>query len=164
MRQFPATIGAASNTPADKKRQSSEFPTIISRVLAISFQSLNCAGAFLMDLDFSTIPVVDWQRLQDPGTKPHALAQLREAIFQVGFLYLTNHGLEDLIRRTHDKLPELFDLPDEVKERCNMINSPSFVGYTRLGAETTASKTDWREVCAVQIPMMFFHPIVWVAV
>lgn len=27
-----------------------------------------------------------------------------------------------------------------------MINSPSFVGYTRLGAETTAAKTDWREV------------------
>lgn len=27
-----------------------------------------------------------------------------------------------------------------------MINSPSFVGYTRLGAETTATKTDLREV------------------
>jgi hypothetical protein len=27
-----------------------------------------------------------------------------------------------------------------------MINSPSFLGYTRLGAETTASKTDLREV------------------
>jgi isopenicillin N synthase-like dioxygenase len=26
-----------------------------------------------------------------------------------------------------------------------MINSPSFVGYTRLGAETTAKQTDWRE-------------------
>ncbi|KAH8430570.1 isopenicillin N synthase family dioxygenase [Aspergillus melleus] len=98
-----------------------------------------------MDSDFSVIPVIDWQRLQDPGTKPDGLTQLREAIFQVGFLYLTNHGLEDLILRTHGKLPELFDLPDEVKERCNMINSPSFVGYTRLGAETTASKTDLRE-------------------
>lgn len=27
-----------------------------------------------------------------------------------------------------------------------MINSPSFLGYTRLGAETTATKTDLREV------------------
>jgi hypothetical protein len=34
----------------------------------------------------------------------------------------------------------------EVKENCNMINSPSFLGYTRLGAETTALKTDLREV------------------
>lgn len=27
-----------------------------------------------------------------------------------------------------------------------MIHSPSFLGYTRLGAETTATKTDLREV------------------
>lgn len=27
-----------------------------------------------------------------------------------------------------------------------MIHSPSFLGYTRLGAETTAAKTDLREV------------------
>lgn len=27
-----------------------------------------------------------------------------------------------------------------------MIHSPSFLGYTRLGAETTAAKTDIREV------------------
>ncbi|KAL3464848.1 hypothetical protein BJX64DRAFT_253858 [Aspergillus heterothallicus] len=94
---------------------------------------------------FSSIPIIDWRRIQDPETKSAALDQLREAIFVVGFLYLTNHGLEDLIRRTHARLPELFDLPTEVKEKCNMINSPSFVGYTRLGAETTACKTDLRE-------------------
>ncbi|KAB8237538.1 hypothetical protein BDV23DRAFT_170489 [Aspergillus alliaceus] len=94
---------------------------------------------------FSSIPIIDLRRLQDPLTKAEALEQLREAIFQVGFLYLINHGLEPLVRRTHEKLPELFALPTEVKERCNMINSPSFVGYTRLGAETTAAKTDLRE-------------------
>ncbi|KAE8356119.1 hypothetical protein BDV28DRAFT_154857 [Aspergillus coremiiformis] len=94
---------------------------------------------------FSSIPIVDFRRLQDPLTKPQALEQLREAIFQVGFLYLINHGRESLVKRTHEKLPELFALPTEVKERCNMINSPAFVGYTRLGAETTASRTDLRE-------------------
>ncbi|KAE8360973.1 hypothetical protein BDV27DRAFT_148209 [Aspergillus caelatus] len=94
---------------------------------------------------FSSIPIVDFSRLQDPLTKAEALEQLRNAIFRVGFLYLINHGLEPLVERTHAKLPELFALPTEVKERCNMINSPAFVGYTRLGAETTASKTDLRE-------------------
>lgn len=29
-----------------------------------------------------------------------------------------------------------------------MIHSPSFLGYTRLGAETTAAQTDLREVIA----------------
>ncbi|KAL4977171.1 hypothetical protein BDW66DRAFT_40357 [Aspergillus desertorum] len=94
---------------------------------------------------FSSVPIIDWRRLQNPNTKEAALNDLREAIFVVGFLYLTNHGLEDLVSRIHAKLPELFDLPAEVKAQCDMINSPSFVGYTRLGAETTGGKTDWRE-------------------
>lgn len=43
---------------------------------------------------FKSIPVIDFGRLQDPSTKEEALTQLRDAIFRVGFLYLTNHGLE----------------------------------------------------------------------
>lgn len=35
-----------------------------------------------------------------------------------------------------------------------MINSPSFLGYTRLGAETTASKTDQREVLPPQTVLL----------
>lgn len=95
--------------------------------------------------DFSSIPIIDFGRLQDPSTKEETLVQLREAIFLVGFLYLTNHGMEEIIKKAHATLPDLFALPTEVKEKCNMINSPSFVGYTRLGAETTAKQTDWRE-------------------
>ncbi|KAJ5355525.1 Oxoglutarate/iron-dependent dioxygenase [Penicillium cataractarum] len=94
---------------------------------------------------FSSVPQVDYSRLKDPSTRDDELTKLREAIFVVGFLYLTNTGLEDLIRRTHDDIPRLFELPDDVKEQCNMIHSPSFLGYTRLGAETTAAKTDIRE-------------------
>ncbi|CEJ61961.1 Putative FAD/FMN-containing dehydrogenases [Penicillium brasilianum] len=94
---------------------------------------------------FSSVPQVDYSRLNDPSARDDELTKLREAIFVVGFLYLTNTGLEDLIRRTHDGIPRLFELPEEVKERCNMIHSPSFLGYTHLGAETTAAKTDIRE-------------------
>lgn len=43
---------------------------------------------------FSSIPIIDFSRLQNPSTKEETLAQLRDAIFRVGFLYLTNHGLE----------------------------------------------------------------------
>ncbi|KAL3261824.1 hypothetical protein ABHI18_003370 [Aspergillus niger] len=95
--------------------------------------------------DFTSVPIIDFQRLQDPETKAETLAQLRDAIFLVGFLYLTNHGLESLTKRAHAALPDLFSLPPETKEQINMINSPSFLGYTRLGAETTALKTDMRE-------------------
>ncbi|KAJ6095157.1 Oxoglutarate/iron-dependent dioxygenase [Penicillium canescens] len=98
-----------------------------------------------MAATFSSVPVVDFTRLHDPVTKNEELSKLREAIFVVGFLYLTNTGLEGIIERTHERLPELFALSPEAKEDCNMINSPSFLGYTRLGAETTAAKTDLRE-------------------
>ncbi|KAJ5601218.1 Oxoglutarate/iron-dependent dioxygenase [Penicillium lagena] len=96
---------------------------------------------------FSSVPTVDFTRLTSPETKSEELAKLRDAIFVVGFLYLTNTGLEvpDLIYRTQASLPALFALSAEAKQRCNMIHSPSFLGYTRLGAETTAAKTDLRE-------------------
>lgn len=94
---------------------------------------------------FSSVPKVDYGRLRDEKTRQEELAVLRNAIFVVGFLYLTNTGLEELFRETHAQVPRLFDLPTEVKENCNMIKSPSFLGYTKLGAETTASRTDLRE-------------------
>ena len=43
---------------------------------------------------FSSVPIVDFARLNDPSTKDEELANLRQAIFVVGFLYLTNTGLE----------------------------------------------------------------------
>ncbi|CAI7629745.1 unnamed protein product [Penicillium pancosmium] len=94
---------------------------------------------------FSSVPKVDYARLQDKATRQEELDKLQNAIFVVGFLYLTNTGLEGLIRHTHDQLPQLFNLSADVKEDCNMIHSASFLGYTRLGAETTASQTDLRE-------------------
>ncbi|KAJ5139452.1 Oxoglutarate/iron-dependent dioxygenase [Penicillium atrosanguineum] len=101
---------------------------------------------------FSSVPKVDYSRLQDPSTKDDELLNLREAIFVVGFLYLTDTGLEDLFRRAHEALPALFALPSGVKEECNMMNSPSFLGYTQFGAETTAARTDLREVTAPKLP------------
>jgi hypothetical protein len=57
---------------------------------------------------FSSIPIIDWRRLQDPETRAETLDQLREAIFVVGFLYLTNHGLE--VRTSLSIEPRLTDI------------------------------------------------------
>ena len=46
------------------------------------------------------MPIVDFARLNDPVTKNEELSKLREAIFVVGFLYLTNTGLE--VRMTNN--------------------------------------------------------------
>ncbi|EXJ94689.1 hypothetical protein A1O1_03086 [Capronia coronata CBS 617.96] len=98
-----------------------------------------------MASSFRTLPIIDFQALQDEEQRSEALRDLKHALFSVGFLYLANTGLEGLIKETHEALPAIFELPDHVKEECNMINSPSFLGYTALGAETTAKRTDLRE-------------------
>lgn len=47
-----------------------------------------------MEETFSSVPTVNYSRLNNPATKDAELLKLREAIFVVGFLYLTNTGLE----------------------------------------------------------------------
>ncbi|KAJ0418328.1 hypothetical protein BJY00DRAFT_302871 [Aspergillus carlsbadensis] len=98
-----------------------------------------------MSTSFTSIPIVDFARLCDPETKAAELDVLRAAVFDVGFLYLINTGLEALVVEAHAALPKLFALPAEEKKRVHMMNSPHFLGYTGLGTETTAKKTDIRE-------------------
>ncbi|KAJ5718268.1 hypothetical protein N7488_003914 [Penicillium malachiteum] len=98
-----------------------------------------------MSASFSSIPIEDFARLQNPGTKEAELAVLQDAIFHVGFMYFVNTGLESLISETHAKLPDVFAIPTDDKEKVDMLNSPAFLGYTSLGRETTAKITDLRE-------------------
>lgn len=49
---------------------------------------------YIMTETFSAVPRVDFSRLNDPISRSEELLKLRDAIFVVGFLYLTNTGLE----------------------------------------------------------------------
>ncbi|CAI7664915.1 unnamed protein product [Penicillium discolor] len=98
-----------------------------------------------MSTSFTSISAVDFGRLRDPSTKKAELEVLRAAVFDVGFLYIINTGLEGLIEETQAELPRIFSLSPEEKKSVQMLNSPHFLGYTGLGTETTAKKTDIRE-------------------
>jgi isopenicillin N synthase-like dioxygenase len=89
----------------------------------------------------TTLPVVD---LRD---EPAALrARLRTVAHEVGFFYLTGHGVPDgLTDRLLTAARALFALPQGDKEAVAMVNSPHFRGYTRLGGELTGGAVDWRE-------------------
>jgi isopenicillin N synthase-like dioxygenase len=52
------------------------------------------AKVIKMSQTFSSVPQVDYSRLNNPSTRDDELKKLRDAIFVVGFLYLTNTGLE----------------------------------------------------------------------
>ncbi|KAI2729630.1 hypothetical protein CBS147333_1796 [Penicillium roqueforti] len=94
---------------------------------------------------FTSIPILDFSQALSPS-KPAFLASLRDALVNVGFFYLRNAPISD---QTQDRFIEkalgLFELPLEKKLEIEMVNSPHFLGYSRLGAEITALKPDYRE-------------------
>lgn len=47
-----------------------------------------------MATSFETLPIIDFQALENEATKLEALEKLKHALFNVGFLYLANTGLE----------------------------------------------------------------------
>ncbi|KAI1925277.1 hypothetical protein LOZ12_002879 [Ophidiomyces ophidiicola] len=95
---------------------------------------------------FAEIPLIDLSLAADPLTRPLVLAQLHRALISVGFLYVSNHGVPDtVVRDLVQVLPRLFGLDRMAKDAIAMRNSPHFLGYSGVGAETTGGQTDSRE-------------------
>lgn len=93
-----------------------------------------------------SIPTIDLSQATSPASRPSLIALLRSALVDVGFLYITNHGIEPTITNSLvSTLPQLFSLPSSAKQSAALINSPHFLGYSTFGSETTASKADERE-------------------
>lgn len=83
---------------------------------------------------FTEIPILDISEARSEDTKPAFLNQLREALLNVGFLYIKNVGIDqDLYDRVCAEGIRFFDLPREEKLRIEMKNQPSFLGYSRVG-------------------------------
>lgn len=71
---------------------------------------------------------------------------LREASHRSGFFYLTGHGVDPALgERVFALAREFFALPAADKTAVEMLGSPHFRGYTRLGGELTRGAVDWRE-------------------
>ncbi len=91
-------------------------------------------------------PVLDLHDFDRPVTRPAFLHALRAAARDVGFFYLDGHELPlSQMRGLFDLSRAFFALPDAAKLEIQMANSRHFRGYTRLGAERTGGRADWRE-------------------
>ncbi|MEQ4519278.1 2-oxoglutarate and iron-dependent oxygenase domain-containing protein [Pseudarthrobacter sp. B907] len=98
-------------------------------------------------MSLESLPVLDYSRL---GAGPEEASQfrddLRNAMHDVGFLYLGGHGIpQGLIDSILDASRRFFELPEEQKLAVENVHSPQFRGYTRMGAELTDQAVDWRE-------------------
>jgi len=97
--------------------------------------------------DQRAIPVLDFSRY-DAGAAGRAefLEELRRAARDVGFFYLSGHGVpQSLIDDVLGASRRFFTLPEGDKLEIEMVNSPHFRGYNRVGQELTKGQRDWRE-------------------
>ncbi|MER8978356.1 2-oxoglutarate and iron-dependent oxygenase domain-containing protein [Mesorhizobium sp. M0870] len=94
-----------------------------------------------------TIPVLDFSRYEaDPASRKEFIEGLRRAARDVGFFYLTGNGIaQSLIDDVLGTSRRFFALPDKDKLQIEMVNSPHFRGYNRIGQELTKGQRDWRE-------------------
>ena len=95
----------------------------------------------------ASLPVIDLAGLDaGAGERARLLAELRRTARDVGFFYLTGHGIAPA---QNDGLlavaRRFFALPEAEKQSVEMIHSPHFRGYTRAGRELTRGRPDWRE-------------------
>lgn len=84
-------------------------------------------------MSFNAIPILDLSEARSPETRPAFLEQLRDALFNVGFLYIKNAGIDqELYDRVCEQGVRFFGVPDEEKARIDMINQQSFLGYAKV--------------------------------
>lgn len=67
-------------------------------------------------MSFTSVPILDLALARDPATKPEFLNQLRDALLEVGFLYLKNAGIPDeLFQQVIGQAKAFFEIPMEEK-------------------------------------------------
>ena len=97
--------------------------------------------------DIIALPTLDLSLLEGTAAqRQDLLDELRHAARDVGFFYLTGHGIDSaLLQQVQDHARQFFALPDSEKAAVGMINSPHFRGYNRAASEITRGKPDLRE-------------------
>ncbi len=100
-----------------------------------------------MKTTYEQLPVLDLARLESNPTERAAfIAELRKTAYDLGFFYVTGHGIDQtLIDETLAVARQFFTLPEADKMAIEMVNSPHFRGYNRQGNEFTRGQRDWRE-------------------
>ena len=84
-----------------------------------------------------SIPTIDLSLADAPSSRHKLLQQLRRALLEVGFLYVSDHGIkQSVVNNLVEMLPNLFALPvmphSQYHLDCEMLgNSPTFPSLER---------------------------------
>lgn len=95
----------------------------------------------------TSLPIIDFSLAEGSEQEQAELRdQLRRVTHEIGFFYLTGHGIDqNFIDQFVATSRDFFDLPEHEKLLLENTQSPHFRGYTRVGGELTQGKVDWRE-------------------
>ena len=97
--------------------------------------------------NFTRIPVLSLAKARDPSTRPDFLAELLNALLNVGFLYLADTGVsKDLVDRVCAETRLFFNesaLPFAEKEKIEMKNEKSFLGWSRVSFTSNLISLDF---------------------
>lgn len=103
------------------------------------------------------VPLIDLSRATDDAGKASVARELHDACRQIGFFYITGHGLSpDLIAQQFAWAQRFFDLPLPDKEALNMKRSPSGAGYEPLGAQRLDSQDANSEAAPPDLKEAFY--------
>ena len=96
-----------------------------------------------------SIPVLDVAGFtRDPTSSAGQdfVEDLGGALHEIGFVYLTGHGVEPALeQRLLEVSRRFFALPEAERRRIAIEHSAAFRGYTILGDERTNGASDWRD-------------------
>lgn len=96
---------------------------------------------FTREKDFTCIPIVDMGKSDE-----QLIADLISACENVGFFYLSNHGISDrLVNDAITLTKKLYKLDQSKKDSLSISFSPHYRGYGRLNAEITGGVPDFKE-------------------
>jgi len=83
-----------------------------------------------------TIPVIDMDNLQDPFLRDTTIAEIGDALVNIGFFAITNHRVDlALIQKAYNIAGEFFNLTDEQKKKYEDVTLKGQRGYTSFGRE-----------------------------
>lgn len=100
-----------------------------------------------IDIDqYLNLPILDLSLYNDAKTRSEFLAQLQSYARNIGFFYVTGHGIShQKIKKIKQYTKQFFALDQNIKDNISMLHSPHFRGYSRVGEEYTKNRLDARE-------------------
>ena len=93
------------------------------------------------------VPVIDLSAAREEAGRAQVAAEIDQAASELGFFYVTGHGVE---ARAIDRLLALsrafFELPEETKQRIHMRHGGrAWRGFFPVGGELTSGRPDLKE-------------------